>query len=112
MDLLNFWKLKKIPVPTRCTYCDYEDLFSEREIRKIQKQNKNDLECNIKVECDICHNGYQIPIEYTDKHGKVYLYDEIKAKITNPGPQKTDATHLWHQMSPLSLHSHPSNPTH
>ncbi len=66
MDLLNFWKLKKIPVPTRCTYCDYEDLFSEREIRKIQKNNKNDLECDIKVKCEICHNGYQILIEYTD----------------------------------------------
>ena len=88
MDLLKLGKLKKIPAPTRCTYCDYEDLFSEREIRNIEKDNKNDPECDIKVECKICHSGYQIPIEYTDKQGKLYLYDEIKSKITNPDPKK------------------------
>jgi hypothetical protein len=88
MDLLNFWKLKKIPVPTRCTYCDYEDLFSEREIRNIQKDNKNDPQCDIRVECEICHNGYQIPIEYIDKRRNLYLYDKIKPNITNPDPKK------------------------
>ena len=90
MDILNFRKLKKIPVrtPTRCTYCNYEDLFSEREIGNIQKDNRNDPDCDIKVECEICHNGYQILIEYTDKHAKLYLYNETKPKITNPDPKK------------------------
>ena len=75
-------------MPTRCTYCDYEDLFSEREIRNIQKDNKNDPQCDIRVECEICHNGYQIPIEYIDKRGKLYLYDKIKPNITNPDAKK------------------------
>ena len=52
MDILNFWKLKKIPVPTRYTCYDNEDLFSEREIGNIQKGNKNDPECDIKVKCE------------------------------------------------------------
>ena len=86
MDLLNFWKLKKYrrrhDAPTVITKTSFQ------KERFVKSKNKNDLECNIKVECDLCHNGYQIPIEYTDKHGKVYLYDEIKAKITNPDPKK------------------------
>ena len=81
-------KLRKIPVPTQGTYCDYTDLFSEREIRKTQTEHKNDIECEIKVECEICHDGYKIPIEYSDKHGKLYVYDEIKPKITNPNPKR------------------------
>lgn len=75
-------------MPTRCTYCDDEDLFSEREIRNIQKDNKNDPQCDIRVESEICHNGYQIPIEYIDKRGKLYRYDKIKPNITNPDLKK------------------------
>ena len=75
-------------MPTRCTYYNYEDLFSEREIRNIQKDNRNDPECDIKVEREICHNSYQILIEYSDKHRKLQDYGEIKPKITNPDPKK------------------------
>ena len=88
MDILNFWKLKQIPVRTPCTYGDDEDLFSERESRKIHKDNKHDPECDIKVECKVCHSRYQIPIEYCDRHAKLYLYDAIKSEITNPDPKK------------------------
>ncbi len=59
--------------------------LSEREIAKIEK---DDPECTIKVECQLCHNRYQILIGYTDKQGKLDLYDEIKSKITNPPPDE------------------------
>ena len=88
MDLLNFWKLKKIPVPTRCTYCDYEDLFSEREIRKIQKITKMILNATSRLSVKFVIMATKSLLNTLIKQGKLYLYDPINVKITNPDPEK------------------------
>jgi len=46
-------------------------------------QNAGDPVCPVKELCDICHIGFMIPVEYTDKQGNVFLFSEIKPKIKN-----------------------------
>lgn len=70
----------------RCTECNFEYHLSTRELRLLEKQNANELVCPYKEECHICHIGFMIPVHYTDKHGKQYLYNEIKPKIINLDP--------------------------
>lgn len=85
MAFFRFFK-KENPVLMRCTECNYEYELSTREVRLLEKQNAHDLVCPCKEECHICHIGFMIPVNYTDKHGKQYLYHEIKPKIKNLDP--------------------------
>lgn len=81
-----FSKKKKQPTLVRCTYCKYEFHLSPREVRILETQNSGDPVCPVKEECDICHIGFMIPVNYTDQQGKVYLYNKIKPKIKNLNP--------------------------
>lgn len=87
MDIFNRLGFrKKQPVLVRCTCCNYEFHLSPREVRLLEKQNASDTVCPVKEECDICHIGFMIPVKYTDKTGKKYLFHEIKPKIKNLDP--------------------------
>ena len=81
-----FSKKKKQPTLVRCTHCNYEFHLSPREVRLLCSQNADDPVCPVKEECDVCHIGFMIPVEYTDKQGNVYLFNEIKPKIKNLDP--------------------------
>ncbi len=70
----------------RCTYCYDEIELSLREINQLIRQNFNDKVCPIKEECHMCHIGFIIPVNYTDKSSKTYKYHEIKPKIINLDP--------------------------
>jgi hypothetical protein len=78
-----FSKKKRQPTLLRCTYCNYEFHLSPREVRLLCTQNAGDPVCPAKELCDICHIGFMIPVEYTDKQGNVYLFSEIKPKTKN-----------------------------
>lgn len=81
-----FFKKNKLPVLVRCTHCYYEFDLSPREVRLLETQNADDPVCSVKEECDICHIGFMIPVNYTDKRGKTYLFHEMKPKIKNLNP--------------------------
>ncbi len=81
-----FSKRNKQPTLVRCTHCNYEFHLSPREVRILETQNVGDSVCPVKEECDICHIGFMIPVNYTDKLGNVYLFNEIKPKIKNLDP--------------------------
>ncbi len=85
MDFSRFFR-KKHPVLVRCTHCYDEFYLSPREVRAILAKNSNDTVCPIKDECHICHIGFTIPVKYIDKHGKQYLFHEIKPNIKNLDP--------------------------
>lgn len=85
MDIFHFFK-NKTPILFRCTHCSYEFDFSLREVRLLAKQNASDPVCTLKEECHACHIGFMIPVKYTDKHGKQYLFHEFKSKIKNLDP--------------------------
>lgn len=85
MAIIPFFK-KREPVLTRCTECNYELELTPKEVRQLEKQNANDPVCPVKEECHICHIGFIIPVKYTDKKGKQYLFYEIKPKIKNLDP--------------------------
>ena len=70
----------------RCTHCYDEFDCSPKEVRLLQTQNLGDPVCDIKEPCHICHIGFMIPVKYTDKNGKQYLFHEIKPKIKNLDP--------------------------
>ena len=82
MDFLNLLKTRK-PVLMRCTLCYGEAYLSNREVRTLESQNTIDSICPIKLECPICNCGFLIPVNYTDKLKKQYLYHEIKPKTKN-----------------------------
>ncbi|MEK6589958.1 MAG: hypothetical protein AABZ11_04690 [Nitrospinota bacterium] len=84
MDILNLLGFRQALV--RCTHCYYEFHLSPREVRLLEKQNTSDTVCPVKEECHICHIGFMIPVKYTDKTGKKYLFHEIKPKIKNLDP--------------------------
>jgi hypothetical protein len=86
MGIFHFFFKKKEPLLVRCTHCYYEFHLSSREVRLLQTKNASDPVCPFKEECDICHIGFMIPVKYTDKQGKVYLFHEIKPKIKNLDP--------------------------
>ena len=85
MDIFRFFK-KKAPVLLRCTECAYEYELSPREVRLLEKQNAHDTVCPVHEPCHICHIGFMIPVNYTDKNGKLFLFDKIKPKIKNLDP--------------------------
>lgn len=84
MGITNFFK--KQPVLIRCTECHEEYELSPREVRQLEKKNAADPTCPVKEECHICHIGFMIPVKYTDRQGKQYLFHEIKPKIKNLNP--------------------------
>ncbi len=96
MGIFHFFsKEKKLPVsfdPTqdmlvRCTHCTYEYHLLPEEVRLLETKNIGDPVCLVKQECDICHIGFMIPVNYTDRYGKTYLFHEIKPKIKNLDPK-------------------------
>ena len=87
MDFFQLFKKQpEINVLLRCTYCDFEYDADQGDISYISQLHKNDSVCTIKSECDICHTGFMIPVNYTDKNGKTYRFDELKTKIKNLDP--------------------------
>ena len=86
MDIFRCFR-KKPPVLMRCTECNYEFDLSMREIRLLAKQNAADPVCPIKEPCHICHIGFMIPVNYTHKDGKQYLFHQLKPKIKNLDPK-------------------------
>jgi hypothetical protein len=80
MGIIHFFSKKK-PVLLRCTNCYFEYDLSPREVRLLEKKNRQDPICSLKEECEICHVGFMIPVNYTDKNGKKYLYHEVKPEI-------------------------------
>lgn len=82
-----FSKEKKQPVLVRCTYCYYEFHLLPEEVRLLETRNAGDPVCSVKEVCDICHIGFMIPVNYTDKQGKTYLFHEVKPKIKNLNPK-------------------------
>ena len=85
MGFIPFFK-KKDPVLLRCTECNYEFDLSPREIRQLERGNRDDPVCPVREECHICHIGFMIPVKYIDSKGKQYLFHEIKPKIKNLDP--------------------------
>ncbi len=86
MAIFPFFSNKKQPVLVRCTYCYDEFYLSPKEVRLLETKNTGDALCPVKEECDMCHIGFTIPVNYTDKHGNSYLFHEMKPKIKNLDP--------------------------
>jgi hypothetical protein len=95
MGIFHFFsKEKKQSVPfdptqdmlVRCTHCSYEIHLLPREVRLLETRNAGDPVCSVKEKCDICHIGFMIPAHYTDQHGKLYLFHDLKPKIKNLDP--------------------------
>lgn len=84
MAIFHFFK--KAPVLFRCTHCYYEYDLLPKYVRYFVKLNRTDPVCPAKHPCHICHIGFMIPVKYIDKHGKQYLFHEIKPKIKNLDP--------------------------
>ena len=77
---------KKEPILFRCTECGFEFKLSIRQVRKLERKNCHDPVCPPKELCHICHMGFMIPVKYTNKSGKEYLFHKIKPKIKNIDP--------------------------
>ncbi len=86
MATFPFFSNKIQTVLVRCTYCYDEFYLSPREVRLLETKNTGDTLCPVKEECDMCHIGFMIPVNYTDYHGKTYLFHEMKPKIKNLDP--------------------------
>jgi len=87
MGIFHFFAKRIDPVLTRCTHCAYEFELLPKEVRQLEKKNAKDPVCPIKLECDICHIGFMIPVRYTDPAGKTYLFHDLKPKIKNLDPK-------------------------
>ena len=87
MAIFHFFNKKK-PVLFRCTECYYEFELSTREVRLLEIKNCHDSICPPKEICHICHTGFMIPVKYTNKSGKQYLFHKIKPKIKKLDPNK------------------------
>lgn len=95
MGIFHFFsKKQKPPIPfdpaqdmlVRCTHCSYEFHLLPEEVPLLETRNACDPVCSVKEECDICHIGFMIPLNYTNKHGKTYLFHELKPKIKSLDP--------------------------
>ncbi len=84
MALFNLFKKKFVLF--RCSFCYHEFQLSLREVRSLESLNPSDPVCSAKELCHICHTGFMIPVNYTDKHGKLFLFHQIKPKIKNLDP--------------------------
>ena len=82
MVFFNLLKNRK-PVLSRCTHCYEEAYLSKREVRTLESENDLDSICPVILTCIICHIGLLIPVNYTDKSKKQYLFHEIKPKLKN-----------------------------
>lgn len=78
MAIFNLFNKKKVLV--RCTVCYNEALFNSKEVHTLETQRAHDAICPIRFPCLICFNGWLIPVNYTDKNGKTYLFYLIKEK--------------------------------
>ena len=85
MAIFHFFS-KRQPVLVRCTNCYFEYNLSHREVRLLEKKNWEDPICPVKEECEICYIGFTIPVNYTDKNGKKYLYHEVKQNVKQLDP--------------------------
>lgn len=85
MDIFRAFR-KKSPVLLRCTECYNELERSTREVHRLERKNAGDPVCPVKEACHICHIGFLIPVSYTGKDGKHYLFHQIKPKIKNLTP--------------------------
>lgn len=100
----------------RCTHCYDEFDYSPREVRLLETQNRGDTVCPVKEPCHMCHIGFMIPVKYTDKNGKQYLFHEIKPKIKNLDPdtvmerifEDADPENVWF-FSPEDLKNMPDD---
>lgn len=108
MDIFRVFK-KKHPVIMRCTECYYEFDLSPREVRLLEKQNSHDATCPLKEPCHICHIGFMIPVKYTDKKGKCYLFHEIKPKIKNLDPNTVMQRIFEHDDNEIIMFLPPGN---
>jgi hypothetical protein len=86
MALIPFFNKPKKPVLIRCTYCEYELEITAKEVRQLKRKYAHDPVCPIKAECDICHIGFMIPVDYVDRDGKCYIFNTIKPAIKNLDP--------------------------
>lgn len=77
---------KKKPVLFRCTQCYYEFELPQKQVHQLENQNHDDPICPLKEICHMCHSGFMIPVKYTNKNGKIYLFHEIKPKIKKLDP--------------------------
>lgn len=87
MGIFHFFNKKK-PLLFRCTECYYEFELSIREVRLLEIKNCHDPVCPPREICHICHTGFMIPVNYSNKSGKQYLFNEIKPKIKKLDPDK------------------------
>ena len=70
----------------RCNYCRADFSFPLRLVERLENENRDDLVCPPKLECDYCHTGFVIPINYTSKNGITYKFDDLAAKIPTLDP--------------------------
>jgi hypothetical protein len=93
MGIMHFCRTRQ-KVLVRCTHCYFEDDLSPEEVYRLERENRNDPLCSVKEECDICHIGFMIPVNYTDKTGKTYRFHEIKPLI-QPLDPTTVMERIW-----------------
>lgn len=86
MALFSFLNKNRNPILMRCTQCYYEFDLSTKEVLLLELLNDHAPVCPVKELCDICHIGFMIPVNYTNKNGTSYLFHEIKPKIKNLDP--------------------------
>lgn len=84
MAILSFFKTYP-PTLLRCTECEYEDMFTYKELHRLAKRQPKNSPCPFQTECHICHIGFMIPVDYQSPDGKHYLFDYIKPLIKNLG---------------------------
>jgi len=82
MAILNFFK-KHPPALLHCTYCEFEDEFTYRELRRLAKRQPRNSPCLFQMPRHICHIGFMIPVNYHAPDGKHYLFENIKPLIKN-----------------------------
>ena len=80
------WFKKHPPVLFRCTHCSFEFELPIIEVRLLEYQNLTDTVCQAKEPCHMCHIGFMIPVNYTNKQGKSFLFHQIKPLIKNLDP--------------------------
>ncbi|MFQ6084571.1 MAG: hypothetical protein ACE5WD_14625 [Candidatus Aminicenantia bacterium] len=85
MAISNLFKKQK-NILFRCSYCYFEYTLSLTQVRLLERLNHSDPICQPKEPCHICHIGFMIPVNYTNKQGKQFLFHQIKPKIKNLDP--------------------------
>jgi hypothetical protein len=85
MAIFNLFKKSK-PVLFRCTHCYDELELTIKDLRYLEAINPFDPVCRLKDLCPMCHTGFIIPVNYTDKQGNKFLFHQIKPKIKNLNP--------------------------